>query len=335
MKRSVRSTDSPKVTVYKSASGAVRWLEAAPKSRSAAIFKGSCEKLLSALPDNSVNLIVTSPPYCMGKAYERRSDGIEEFVENHKLILPEACRVLKPGGSLCWQIGLHVLDGVSTPLDYLVYDIMRGIEGMKLRNRIAWTFGHGLHCRTRFSGRHETVLWYTKGDDYAFDLDSVRVPQKYPGKQHSSGPNKGQPSGNPAGKNPGDVWEIPNVNSNHIEKTDHPCQFPVGLVQRLVRALSKPGDVVLDPFCGVASSGVAAVVEERIFLGAEIEEEYVDLGKYRLKEAQAGTARFRPADRAVHQPSPTSSVGRLPPGFATSMIDTNSMQPDTPVCDVR
>ncbi|WP_416759376.1 DNA-methyltransferase [Roseateles sp. So40a] len=276
------------------------------------------EKLLAALPEESVDLIVTSPPYCMGKAYERRSDGIEEFVTNHELILPQACRLLKPGGSLCWQVGLHVQDGVSTPLDYLVYDIMRRIDGMKLRNRIAWTFGHGLHCRTRFSGRHETVLWFTKGDDYTFDLDAVRVPQKYPGKQHTSGPKKGQPSGNPAGKNPGDVWDIPNVNSNHVEKTEHPCQFPVALVQRLVRALTKPGDVVLDPFCGVASSGVAAVLEQRVFLGAELEEDYVNVGKSRIKDAQAGVARFRPVDRAVHQPSPTSIVGRRPPNFASS-----------------
>lgn len=309
---------APTLSVYQTAVGAVRWLEADPVAGSAAVFQGSCEKLLSSLPDASVDLIITSPPYCMGKSYERRADGLDEFVVNHQAILPEVCRVLKPGGSLCWQVGLHVQDSVATPLDFLVYDIMRGIEGMKLRNRIAWTFGHGLHCRNRFSGRYETVLWYTKGDKYEFDLDAVRVPQKYPGKQHTSGPKKGQPSGNPAGKNPGDVWEIPNVNSNHVEKTEHPCQFPVGLVQRLVRALTKPGDVVLDPFCGVASSGVAALLEGRVFLGAELEAKFVAAGKVRLKQTQQGTVRYRPADRALHQPSPTSIVGRRPPGFATA-----------------
>jgi adenine-specific DNA-methyltransferase len=144
------------------------------------------------------------------------------------------------------------------------------------------------------------------------------VPQKYPGKQHTSGPKKGQPSGNPAGKNPGDVWEIPNVNSNHVEKTEHPCQFPVGLVQRLVRALTKPGDVVLDPFCGVASSGVASLLEGRVFLGAELEVKFVAAGKLRLKQTQQGTVRYRPADRALHQPSPTSIVGRRPPNFASA-----------------
>jgi len=306
------------VSVHKTTARTARWLAADPPGGSAALFQGSCEGLLAGLPDACVNLVVTSPPYCMGKAYEKRGDGIEEFVTNHRLILPEVCRVLKPGGSLCWQVGLHVQEGVSTPLDYLVYDIMRDIPGMKLRNRIAWTFGHGLHCRTRFSGRHETVLWFTKGDDYTFDLDAVRVPQKYPGKQYTNGPRKGQPSGNPSGKNPGDVWEIPNVNSNHVEKTEHPCQFPVALVQRLVRALTKPGDVVLDPFCGVASSGVASLIEGRSFIGAELEESYIKAGKARLMDAQNGTAKFRPADRAVHQPSPTSIVGRRPENFATA-----------------
>lgn len=320
MKIPVVPVASPTISIHKAANRAAKWLASLPSAGSASIFQGGCEKLLSSLPDETIDLVVTSPPYCMGKSYERRSDGIEDFVTNHKLILPEVCRLLKPGGSMCWQVGLHVQDGVSTPLDYLVYDIMREIEGMKLRNRIAWTFGHGLHCRTRFSGRHETVLWFTKGDDYTFDLDAVRIPQKYPGKQHTSGPKKGQPSGNPAGKNPGDVWEIPNVNSNHIEKTDHPCQFPVALVQRLVRALTKPGDVVFDPFCGVASTGVAAAVEGRVFLGAELEKSYVDTGAIRIKAAQTGAAKFRPADRAIHQPSPTSIVGRRPPNFASSAI---------------
>ncbi|WP_217997636.1 DNA-methyltransferase [Comamonas aquatica] len=319
MKTTVRP--APALSVYKTASRTAQWLSSKPRDGSAVLFHGSCEGLLSALPDASIDLVVTSPPYCMGKAYEKRGDGIDDFVANHKLILPEVCRILKPGGSLCWQVGLHVQEGVSTPLDYLVYDIMRNIDGMKLRNRIAWTFGHGLHCRTRFSGRHETVLWFTKGDDYTFDLDAIRIPQKYPGKQHTSGPKKGQPSGNPAGKNPGDVWDIPNVNSNHVEKTEHPCQFPVGLVQRLVRALTKPGDIVLDPFCGVASSGVATVVEGRSFIGAELDNAYIQIGKNRLKDAQNGKARFRPADRAIHQPSPTSIVGRRPENFASAASD--------------
>lgn len=206
-----------------------------------------------------------------------------------------------------------------TPLDFLVFNALTKHPEMKLRNRIIWTFGHGLHCNNRFSGRHETVLWFTKGDGYTFDLDAVRVAQKYPGKRHSRGPRRGELSGNPDGKNPSDVWDIPNVKSNHLEKTAHPCQFPIGLAERLVRALSKPGDLVLDPFCGVASSGVAALLTDRRFLGGEIDDTYVDIAKERLESAANKTIRYRPADRAIHVPSPNSAVATRPTEFAVPM----------------
>jgi len=306
------------VKKFKAAHAVQNWLSGG--GTKAAIFQGDCEKLLAALPPDSVDLIVTSPPYCMGKAYEK-GDDIEVFLKSHERVLPLALRALKPGGSLCWQVGFHVKNGVVVPLDFLVYQALSKFPEMQLRNRIIWTFGHGLHCTARFSGRHETVLWYTKGDGYAFDIDAVRVAQKYPGKTHSRGPKQGLPSGNPAGKNPSDVWEIPNVNSNHIEKTSHPCQFPVGLAQRLVRALSKPGDVVLDPFCGVASAGVAALVEDRRFLGAEIDVAYVETAIERLIAAAAKTVPFRPADRAIFVPRSTSGVAKRPEGFAVPMVD--------------
>ena len=282
---------------------------------SATIYKGDCASLLEKLPDSSIDLIVSSPPYCMGKEYESTHD-IESFEASHALVMPDLIRVLKPGGSLCWQVGWHTRLGVVTPLDYLVYSEMRKHSEMLLRNRIVWTFGHGLHCTNRFSGRHETVLWFTKGKDYFFDLDAVRVSQKYPGKVHSKGPKKGLPSGNPLGKNPGDVWEIPNVKANHVEKTDHPCQFPVGLVHRLVKALSRDGGLVLDPYCGVASTGVAALIEKRRFLGAELVDEYVEISIDRLRQVSSGTALYRSADQEIHVPNPTDKVARRPDGFS-------------------
>ena len=194
------------------------------------VFHGDCRDILRSLPDDSVSLTVTSPPYCMGKEYET-SHSIDDFVAAHKRILPEIVRVTRDGGSICWQVGCRVEDNRCYPLDYLVFDMLRHEKEVNLRNRIIWTFGHGLHSTRRFSGRHETVLWFTKGRDYHFDLDAVRVPQKYPGKRHYKGARKGEFSGNPKGKNPTDVWEIPNVKANHIEKVAHPCQFPVGLVE--------------------------------------------------------------------------------------------------------
>lgn len=287
--------------------------------RGAALFRGDCTKLLNALPEASVDLVMSSPPYCMGKEYEAADKDIETFRTQHRAILPLVIRALKPGGSICWQVGYHLHRGVCTPLDYLILREMEAFPEMLLRNRVAWTFGHGLHASTRFSGRHETVLWFTKGKDYEFQLDAVRVVQKYPGKLASKGPNKGKPSGNPAGKNPGDVWDMPNVKAHHVEKTDHPCQFPVGLAQRFVRALTKAGDVVLDPFSGVASSGVAALVEGRRFLGAEVSAEYVDIARDRLRLAARGKLLYRPADRAVHIPNAQQKVARRPTGFAAPL----------------
>jgi adenine-specific DNA-methyltransferase len=301
---------------YNSTRGALGWLASRPTT--AAIFAGDSFELLEGAPEASMDLIITSPPYCMGKAYETADKDVDAFVKNHEKILPLVVRSLKTGGSMCWQVGYHVYKGLCTPLDYLVLKEMERFPSMRLRNRIAWTFGHGMHATTRFSGRHETVLWFTKGDDYHFDLDAIRVAQKYPGKLAWRGPKKGQPSGNPNGKNPSDVWELPNVNANHVEKTDHPCQFPIGLAQRLIRALTVPGDLVFDPFCGVGSSGAAALIEGRAFLGAEISPEYVSLASERLRLASTGELNFRPAERAIHLPSATDKVAKAPPGFAVA-----------------
>jgi adenine-specific DNA-methyltransferase len=303
--------------IYTSLWGAKAWLRA--KTQGAALYNGDCTALLNALPEASIDLVISSPPYCMGKEYEPGEKDVETFKSQHREILPLVIRALKPGASLCWQVGYHLHRGVCTPLDYVILREMEGFPEMLLRNRIAWVFGHGLHASARFSGRHETALWFTKGSGYEFDLNAVRVTQKYPGKLSSRGPNKGKPSGNPGGKNPGDVWDMPNVKANHVEKTDHPCQFPVGLAQRFVRALTKPGDVVLDPFCGVASSGVAAVVEGRRFLGAEISTEYVSIARERLCLAARGELLYRPADRAVHVPSVQQKVSRRPDGFAAPL----------------
>lgn len=310
------------VKAYRSAAKAVS--ASVNAEATATIFRGNCSSLLEKLPDSSVDLIVSSPPYCMGKEYESNQD-IGAFETSHASVMPELVRVLKPGASLCWQVGWYTRLGVLTPLDYLVYAEMQKHREMQLRNRIIWTFGHGLHCNNRFSGRHETVLWFTKGKDYLFDLDAVRVAQKYPGKLHSKGPKKGLPSGNPLGKNPGDVWEIPNVKSNHIEKTDHPCQFPVGLVHRLVRALTREGALVLDPFCGVASTGVAALLEKRRFLGAELVDEYVGIGINRLLETAGGKVQFRPAEQEIYVPGPTEKVARRPATFSNLAMEDRAL----------
>lgn len=167
------------------------------------------EKLLDALPVEPLfDLVVTSPPYNIGKEYENQMP-LDEYVAWQKRILEKIYLRLKPSGSICWQVGNYVDNGSIVPLDFEFAPIFRQL-GMQLRNRIIWRFGHGLHSKKRFSGRYEVVLWYTKTDDYVFNLDDVRIPAKYPGKRSFKGPNKGQLSGNPLGKNPEDVWDIPN-----------------------------------------------------------------------------------------------------------------------------
>ncbi|OQW74196.1 MAG: site-specific DNA-methyltransferase [Proteobacteria bacterium ST_bin13] len=256
---------------------------------------------MRSLKKESMHLIVTSPPYNMGKEYERKT-SLDLYVEQQAATIAEAVRLLHPNGSICWQVGNHVDSGEIFPLDIVLYSIFKQ-HGLKLRNRIVWSFGHGLHCQKRFSGRHEAILWFTKTDDYIFNLDPVRVPSKYPNKKHFKGPNRGQISSNPLGKNPADVWDIPNVKANHVEKTDHPCQFPVALVERLVLALTHPGQNVLDPYLGVGSSAVAALKHERKAYGCDITPEYIDIAEERLQSFYNGTLRTRPMNKPVYDPN--------------------------------
>ena len=265
------------------------------------IYEGDCLQLLSDLPDQTVDLVVTSPPYNLGKPYETRLH-LPEYIEQQRAVIDECVRVLRPTGSICWQVGNYVNNGEILPLDIALHSIFAS-HHLHLRNRIVWHFGHGLHATKRFSGRYETILWFTKTDEYTFHLDAVRIPQKYPNKRHFKGPNIGQPSGHPLGKNPSDVWDIPNVKSNHVEKTEHPCQFPVELVERLVLSLTDPGDTVLDPFLGVGTTAIASLMHGRKAIGAEIQPQYFALARHRIHLAEAGQLRIRPMRRAVYDPN--------------------------------
>ncbi|MGC2222398.1 MAG: site-specific DNA-methyltransferase [Methylocella sp.] len=235
-------------------------------------------KYMKGLPAESMQLVVTSPPYKIGKAYEAKS-SLEIYIAAQAKLIAECVRLLHP-------------------LDTMLYPIFQR-HGLKLRNRIVWHFEHGLHCSKRLSGRYETILWFTKGDDYIFNLDPIRVPSKYPGKKYFKGPKAGQFSGNPLGKNPGDVWVFPNVKNNHVEKTPHPCQFPVELIERLVLSLTEKGGNVLDPYMGVGTAIIGAELHGRIGYGCDVVRQYADIAVERLGELKAGTLRTRP----MHKPA--------------------------------
>jgi len=145
-----------------------------------------------------------------------------------------------------------------------------------------------------------------------FNLDSIRVPQKYPGKKYFKGTKVGQYSCNPLGKNPGDVWVIPNVKHNHVEKTVHPCQFPIELVERLVLALTNPHDLVVDPYIGVGSAACAAVLHDRRAAGADTVSDYLKIARERIRLAFEGNLRRRPLGRPIYIPGPKDRIAQRP-----------------------
>lgn len=264
------------------------------------VYHATAKDFLAALPSNSVQLIFTSPPYNVGKEYEDERIPMVAYRDSYEVIIRECTRVLRIGGSLCWQVGNSVHNGVVYPLDMWFAPVFERVSSLYLRNRIVWAFEHGLHAQRRFSGRHETILWYTIGhtDTYPFHLDPVRVPQKYPNKKAYKGPRKGQVSSHPAGKNPGDWWLIPNVKHNHVEKTAHPCQFPIALVERFVLATTVEGDLVVDPYCGSGTTLAAALLHRRLALGSDIVKKYTTIARKRCALAVAGQLPVR-ADAPV------------------------------------
>jgi len=278
---------------------------------------------LKTVPDESVKLVVTSPPYNIGKVYEERVK-LEEYLDYQRKVAEECKRIITEDGSIAWEVGNYVYHGEIFPLDYFFYRIFKEELGLKMRNRIIWRIGHGLHASRRFSGRYETISWFTKSDHYTFNLDAVRVPQKYPGKTYYRGENHGRPSGNPLGKNPEDVWDIvlqdweeqiwdiPNVKSNHPEKTVHPAQFPIELVQRLILALTNENDVVLDPFGGVGSSALAALLLNRKAISVDRDENYTMIALERVRSLANGTLKIRKIGTKIYVPTGREKVAKVP-----------------------
>lgn len=294
-------------------------------SRRIVLHRGDTLEFLGTVPSNKIKLIICSPPYNLGKQYETAVD-LKTYLQVQEAVIDELVKVLHEEGSLCWQVGNYVLKGEVYPLDIFYYDLFKK-RGLKLRNRIIWHFEHGLHASRRFSGRYETLLWFTKGDRYTFNLDAVRVPSKYPGKRHYKGPKRGKLSGNPLGKNPSDfwnaleaewqtgIWNIPNVKANHPEKTIHPCQFPVELVERCVLALTNPADWVLDPYAGVGSTLIAGIRRNRKVAGCDKEAAYVQMAKQRIADFYRGKLNIRPIGKPVHQPSGREKISKIPEGW--------------------
>ena len=283
------------------------------------------DKLLKK--NKKFELILTSPPYNMNKEYEAYQP-IDHYLQEIEKIISKLVQLLSDNGSLCWQVGNYIDKKTKEviPLDIFYYGLFKKHK-LFLRNRIVWHFGHGFHAHSKFSGRYETILWFTKSQNYTFNLDAVRVPAKYPGKTYYKGEKKGEVSGNPLGKNPSDVWNImledwetlvwniPNVKANHKEKTAHPCQYPIELAERCILALTNPGEYILDPYAGVFSTILAAHKNGRNSVGIEKNNDYVEIGKRRLDQLKKGTLKFRKLGTPILQPNDKMAVAKKPKHF--------------------
>jgi adenine-specific DNA-methyltransferase len=247
------------------------------------IYKGDCLELMKKIPHETIDLTVTSPPYNIGKEYEQTMP-IKEYIDWCKKWISEIYKMTKSEGSFWLNIGyLEMPDRAKAlPIAYLLWDK----TDFYLIQEVIWTYGAGVAGRKFFSPRNEKLLWYVKDQEkYTFNLDDIRDKNvKYPNQKKN-----GKLKCNPLGKNPSDVWQIPKVtsgaNRSSKERTPHPAQFPVAMIERIIKGSSNAGDIVLDPFLGSGTSAIVALENKRKFIGFEIDERYCELAANRIRES--------------------------------------------------
>ncbi len=235
--------------------------------RNLEIILGDALVELTKIESSSIDLIVADPPYNLGKDYGNNHDikGFEEYLEFSERWLREAHRVLKPTGSLYVFMGFRFIS-------YL-YDILDRKLEMFFSNWIVWHYTQGMGKTKGFSPRHDDILMFTKSKDYVFNLDAVRIPQKFYRERN-----------NMRGANPGDVWEFSHVHYCNENRQAHPTQKPEGLIERIVLASSNEGGAVLDPFSGSGTTLRVCQQLNRNCIGIELNPDYVYLTHERLKQ---------------------------------------------------
>lgn len=249
------------------------------------LYQSDCVASLRALASHvAVDLTVTSPPYNIGKSYEIFST-LDDYLDWSKSWMHAVHGVTSDSGTFWLNVGytpLHA-DGKAVPLAYLMWNL----SPFFLIQEVVWHYGAGVAGRAFYSPRNEKFLWYVKDSkNYTFNLDDVRDPDvKYP-RQFKNGKLKV----NPLGKNPTDVWQFAKVTSgakrSSVERTPHPAQFPEAVIERVVKASSNVGDLVLDPFMGSGTTAVVATRLGRRVIGFELREDYCELAVRRYQAAQ-------------------------------------------------
>lgn len=252
------------------------------------LYRGDCVGLMQQLEEPFFNATVTSPPYNIGKEYERPLP-LADYVSWVSKWAQEIHRITVADGSFWLNLGYVHVDGFgrAVPLPYLLWDK----TPFFMLQEIVWQYGAGVATRQTFSPRNEKFLWYVMNPtNYVFNLDSVRDPDvKYPNQKKN-----GKLRCNPLGKNPGDVWAIPKVTSGRdrssAERTSHPAQFPEAVIERVILASTNEGDLILDPFMGSGTTAAVAARLGRRCVGFELRQDYVDVAIRRL-EVQRAAAR--------------------------------------------
>lgn len=247
-----------------------------------------CVRVLKSFPDNSIDLIHTSPPYNIDKPYLQgltdRAD-LEDYTSLLEEAITELKRVLRPGGSLFWQTGYTQLDGAPggdiLPIDIVTYSSFRQPPvKMLLWDRIIWRYWGGHAFKRKFTNKHETILWFVKpGQEPLFLLDEIREQSKEYDKRN-----------NFWGRNPGNVWEVDRVAFGSTEQTSHIAVFPEDVSEKIIRACSRPGDLVLDPFCGSGTAPKVARSLGRCWIGVEISPTYAQEAAVRIGYQQPSEA---------------------------------------------
>lgn len=249
------------------------------------IYNVDCLAAMSRLPDETFDLTVTSPPYNIGKDYDNDMPLVN-YLDWCEQWIREVHRITHSEGAFWLNLGYLSIPerAKAIPIPYLLWDRVPFF----LIQEIVWHYGAGVAGRRFFSPRNEKFLWYVKSQDsYTFNLDDVRDPNvKYPNQKKN-----GKIKVNRIGKNPADVWQFPKVTSGNQraskERTAHPAQFPMAVVERIVKASSHPGELILDPFMGSGTSAVAALSQGRQVVGFEIRRDYCELAAKRLKAYHA------------------------------------------------
>lgn len=240
------------------------------------ILCGDVLALLPKLPSESVDLVCADPPYNLGKRYGHMLDSKawHEYEAFTVEWLTQCKRVMRKTASIYIFMGVRFVSRLHLILEEM---------GFCFNGWITWNYTQGMGRTKGFSPRHEDILYFTKSDNYTFNIDDVRVPQKYYRKRN-----------NMKGANPGDVWSFSHVHYCAAEREKHPTQKPEGAIERIVRASSNEGDIVLDPFMGSGTTARVAQVLGRHFVGVELNPEYVEIAKRRLKESFDGFDSFDP-----------------------------------------